>query len=117
MVPSYPPKLEIKPDPFELRVPLLTFGIPFLAEVYVEAFFGIEFSFEANLSAGFDTRGLRKGGSFLDGFYLGDFEPNDDHEIVPGANDRPELVFSLGLFAGLVHLPIADAPLKRTAPA
>jgi Ca2+-binding RTX toxin-like protein len=83
-------------------VPLLDVGIPFVADVYINAAFHGGFSLTANISAGLDTRGLRKGIShILDGLYLGYVAPNSgpgepDKILDLDAGDKkiPQLVFT-----------------------
>lgn len=86
---------------FNVTVPLFSYGIPYIADVYVEAFFGGGFEFRVELSAGLDTRGLRAGKSFLDGFYIGDFDPGANGIIDPSDSDRPEVSLDANVFAGI----------------
>lgn len=115
------PELDLSKS-FNISFPLFNFGIPYVADVNISAFFGGEFGLKVNLSAGFDTRGLKlmkddpQGGhSFLDGFYLGDFDPGDDGVIQPTDKERPEIAFEAGINAGidasvrLIGLPIGSA--------
>src|SRR5262249_35543958 len=106
------PKLDVDKE-FNIEFPLFNFGIPYVADVSINAFSGGGFHLIVNFAAGFDTRGLRRG-NFLDGFYLGDFKPVN-HQISPGGQDRKELTFSADVHAGinasvtLVGLPIGTA--------
>jgi len=86
-----PPKLEANKE-FNIQVPIFSAGIPYVAEVYIAAFFGGGFHLKANVSAGFDTSGLKRG-SFLSGIYLGDFDPRDG-VLDPDDPERPELTLS-----------------------
>ena len=93
-----PPNLKIDVE-FNQTIPLFSAGIPYVADVYVSAFFGGGIHFRANVSAGFDTSGLKRG-SFLGGIYLGDFDPVDG-VIDPTDPERPELTLSADIHAGI----------------
>jgi Ca2+-binding RTX toxin-like protein len=87
---------------FGFEIPLFSFGIPFLAEVRVDAFLGGEFGFFVNFAGGFDTSGLHQNPkNFLDGLYLGDFDPGHDHIIQPTDAERVELGVSAGITVGI----------------
>lgn len=107
-----PPNLKIDVE-FNQSIPLFSAGIPYVADVYISAFFGGGIHFQANISAGFDTSGLKRG-SFLGGIYLGDFDPVDG-VIDPTDPERPELTLTADIHAGidagvrLVGLPIGRA--------
>lgn len=94
-----PGKLEIGYD-FSIEIPLLGYGIPFLADVTINLFVGGAFSFGVDLVIGLDTRGLRhfiddpsNPGNLLDGFFFG-----DNHE---GNVDNPEVFATAEIFAGI----------------
>src|SRR5262249_20397087 len=80
-----------------------SYGIPLIADVYVEAFIGGGLSFFVDLSAGFDTSGLRKGAShFLEGLWIGDFTPDPaTRQITSSSKERTELGFSAEIHAGI----------------
>jgi autotransporter-associated beta strand protein len=107
------PKLDVKKD-FNINYPLFNFGIPYVADVSINAFFGGGFELIVDLSAGFDTRGLRSG-HFLNGFYIGDFDPGSDNVITPTDKERFELQFTANVHAGidaqvdLIGLPVGKA--------
>lgn len=123
-----PPKLEIGKQ-FNINFPLFSFGIPYVADVNISAFFGGGFSFFLNLSAGFDTRGIRlhkedpANHSVIEGFYIGDFDPNTNKDGSPDSNgiidpddkERPEIGLEAFVQAGidakvrLVGLPLGQA--------
>jgi autotransporter-associated beta strand protein len=104
-------------DELNAELPLFNFGIPYVADVSINAFFGGSFDLVVNFAAGFDTRGF-KTGNFLNGFYLGDFTPKN-HQITPQGKERPEVQLTVGVHAGidasvdLIGLPIGEA--KGTA--
>lgn len=99
---------------FNIEVPIFSAGIPYVAEVYIAAFFGGGFHLRADISAGLDTSGLRRG-SFLSGIYLGDFDPGANGQIDPDDDERPELTLTADVHAGidagvrLLGLPVGSA--------
>jgi hypothetical protein len=80
------------------NIPLFNFGIPYVADVNVAASFSVDFGLKVNLSAGFDTRGLNSPSkNFLNGFYIGDFDPGLDGIIDSKDAERAEVVLSAAL--------------------
>ncbi|TWU15165.1 dockerin type I domain-containing protein [Allorhodopirellula heiligendammensis] len=66
---------------------------------------GLDVGFSIDLLVGLDTRGLKTGG-LLDGFYLGDLDPDTDVDI-------EEFVFSLGVsLAALLDVGVASAGIE-----
>ena len=90
---------------FNQSFPLIGGGIGDIVRLEVAAFLGGGFTFTAHLAGGFDTSGLRKG-KFVDGFYLGDFDPNStgsaNGQIDPIDKERPEISFTGFVQAGIV---------------
>jgi autotransporter-associated beta strand protein len=93
------PRLELERS-FGFEVPIATIGLPPIASASINAVIGGGFGLTVDLVAGFDTSGLRRG-KFLDGFYLGDFDPGDNGQIEPTDPDRPEVQFTGNLHAGI----------------
>ena len=66
---------------------------------------GLDVGFTIDLLVGLDTRGLKTGG-LLDGFFLGDLDPDTDVDI-------DEFVFSLGVsLAALLDVGVASAGIE-----
>src|SRR5262249_34844359 len=104
-----PPPLDIPLD-FNLTLPILNFGIPFVADVYVNAAFHGGFHFQANISAGLDTRGLRNGIShILDGLFLGYVDPVTN-------KSRPTLMFTGDIGAEIqAGVEVLGAPVGQVS--
>lgn len=98
---------------FNISFPLFNFGIPYVADVSINAFFGGGIHLIVHIAGGFDTRGLRKG-NFLQGFYIGDFKPGADHVIQPTDEERFEIQFSADVHAGIdAQVRLVGLPLGR----
>ncbi len=85
---------------FDEEIPIYSVGIPYIADASVNALFGGALDLYLNVTAGIDTTGL-KTGHLIDGIYLGDFDPGDNHQIDPSDAERPEVELDAGLIAGL----------------
>ena len=93
--------IEWNPPPMSLStgaqtivdIPLVSWGIPLVAEVRGSFIATIEFSLNADLGFGFSTRGLTQTGTLLDGFFL------DDQDESAGL--KPEFFGSLDVNAGV----------------
>ncbi|TWT90272.1 Bifunctional hemolysin/adenylate cyclase precursor [Pseudobythopirellula maris] len=79
----------------ELEVPVSARFGPLVPPIPIYATLGVVLDAFADLSLGFDTRGIAKTGNFLDGLYFGDLE-----NITTGA-DTPEFGFGLEVTVGL----------------
>jgi Ca2+-binding RTX toxin-like protein len=80
------------------NIPLFNFGIPYVADVNVAAGFTVDFGLTVNISAGLDTRGLNAPDrKFLNGFYIGDFDPGENLQIDPTDKERKEVVLTAGV--------------------
>jgi autotransporter-associated beta strand protein len=81
-----------EPLNFGLSIPIFSFGIPLIANISINAGLTFELDPKLHLSGGFDTRGLSTGRPFLDGIYIGDFDPGANGQIDPAPidQDRPE---------------------------
>ncbi|MFO0909074.1 MAG: autotransporter-associated beta strand repeat-containing protein [Isosphaeraceae bacterium] len=85
---------------FNQSFPILGVDLSPLADFSVSAFLGGGFTVDARLAAGFDTSGL-KNGSFLDGFYLGDFDPRNNGQIDADDPERFEVAVTAFAQAGI----------------
>jgi len=108
-----PPKLEANKE-FNIQVPIFSAGIPYVAEVYIAAFFGGGFHLKANVSAGFDTSGLKRG-ELPERDLPSATSTRRDGVLDPDDPERPELTLSADVHAGidagvrLLGLPVGRA--------
>ena len=87
---------------FNVNFPLFSYGIPMIADVYVEAFIGGGLDFFVDLDFGFDTSGLRKGlDKFYEGIWIGDYKPGIDKQIGPDDFEKQEVGFESAIHAGI----------------
>jgi Ca2+-binding RTX toxin-like protein len=68
-----PPKMDVSTGRYQLlSVPLVSYGIPLVAEVRGSFIVSINFGLFAEIALGFTTRGITQTGKLLDGLYFDD---------------------------------------------